>query len=217
MSPSPEVDLSSPELDQENIEHPPTPGGGPFSSRNSIARDSRSSSLSQHRRGASPQLEHEERDFKQTASQLYEQAQLRRNSQQHDVNMDQTDAKMGAEQDDSNVSMSIEDAEASVAMKASDDLAALFGNVESISLPATHSMTEFSSPVIKPQTALMVGIEQNTSPRKTERHDERMDYMTLDISQTHAFALPDTAIYWDNLQSPENIELAELDDMFDAY
>ncbi|KAK5132696.1 hypothetical protein LTR08_008740 [Meristemomyces frigidus] len=216
LSPSPEVDLSSPELDQEDTEHPPTLGGGPFSGRNSIARDSRSSSLSQHRRAASPQLEHEERDFKQTASQLYEQAQLRRNSQQQDVNMDQADAKGGAEQDDVSVSMSIEDREASVAMKDSDDAAALFGHAEYMLLPATYNMMEFSSPVIQPQTALRLDTAKGTSPKKAERY-EPMEHLTLDLSQSKEEMLPHAALQWDNLQSPENIELAELDDMFDAY
>ncbi|KAK4542191.1 hypothetical protein LTR36_007038 [Oleoguttula mirabilis] len=214
LSPSPEVDLSSPELDETNAEHPPTPGG-PFSSRNSIARDSRSSSLSHHRRAASPQLEHEERDFKQTASQLYEQAQLRRNSQQQDVNMDQEDAKAGADQDAMSVSMSIEDTEASVALKASDDAAALFGDAEHLSMPSAQHMMEFSSPVFLPQDSLR--IDTGLSPHKVERCDEPMEHLSLDLSHTKEMVLPDAAFAWDALQSPENIELAELDDMFDAY
>lgn len=81
LSPSPEVDLSSPELEDEDTQSPPTPGA-PFSGRNSVSRDRSASvsNLAHNRRAASPQLEHEERDFKQTASALHEQAQHRRNS-----------------------------------------------------------------------------------------------------------------------------------------
>lgn len=85
LSPSPEVDLSSPDLDEDAHDQllSETPGGR-FSGRNSVARgagDSRASSLSLNphpRRAASPQLEREERDFKLTASLLHEQALLLR-------------------------------------------------------------------------------------------------------------------------------------------
>ena len=213
LSPSPEVDLSSPELEDDNLERPPTPSGQ-FSGRNSVARDSRSSSMSQNRRAASPQLEREERDFKQTASQLFEQAQARRNSLQQDVNMDQADARAGAEQDAVSVSMSIEDAEASVALKANDDVAALFGQAEHLKLPSADRMMDFSSPVIQPQNVLR--IETGISPNKAERYDEPMEHISLDLSRDGE-DLADFGLAWDNLQSPENIELAELDDMFDAY
>jgi len=213
LSPSPEVDLSSPELEDDNLERPPTPSGQ-FSGRNSVARDSRSSSMSQNRRAASPQLEREERDFKQTASQLFEQAQARRNSLQQDVNMDQADARAGAEQDAVSVSMSIEDAEASVALKANDDVAALFGQAEHLKLPSADRMMDFSSPVIQPQNVLR--IETGISPNKAERYDEPMEHISLDLSRDGK-DLADVGLAWDNLQSPENIELAELDDMFDAY
>ncbi|KAK5125731.1 hypothetical protein LTR85_012005 [Meristemomyces frigidus] len=202
LSPSPEVDLSLPDLEETGVQDPPAPGE-PFSSRNSVARDSRSSSLSHHRRAASPQLEHEEQDFKATANQLYE-ARLRRNSSMQDVNMDQEDAKAGAEIDGDSVTMSIEDMEANVAMKASDDATALFGR-----------MMEFSSPVLLPHDGIRV--ETGISPRKAQRFDQPMEHLALDLSHTKETVLPDAAFAWDNLQSPEHIELAELEDMFDAY
>lgn len=208
------MDLSSPELDEPNVEQPPTPGG-PFPGRNSIPRDSRSSSLSQHKRAASPQLEREERDFKQTANQLYEQAQLRRNSLQKDVDMKQEDAVAGAEEDNASVSMSIEESEETAALKHNDDAAALFGHADHLKLPSAQQVIDFSSPVIQPQESLR--LDMDLSPKKAFV-DEPMEHMTLDISSIHKdIALPDAAFGWDSLQSPENIELAELDDMFDAY
>lgn len=209
LSPSPEVDLSSPELDNDTVQEPPTPGR-PFSGRNSVARE-RSASASQmtnNRRAASPQLEHEERDFKQTANALYEQAQQRRNSQlsQQDVSMEQADATAGAEQDTASVSMSIEDSEESTALKNSEAVADLFGHVEHL-----KTMELFSSPLMEPQGGLRIATEIASD----EKHDEPMEPMALDIGshQKDLAVLAD----WDTLQSPENVELAELDDMFDAY
>ncbi|KAK4570217.1 hypothetical protein LTR86_002297 [Recurvomyces mirabilis] len=212
LSLSPEVDLSSPELDEENVEHPPTPGG-PFSNRSSVTRDSRSSSSSQNKRAASPQLEREERDFKQTASHLYEQAQLRRNSQGEDVKMEQADATAGAERDTDSVTMSIEESEETAALKHCNDAAALFGHAEHLRLPS--AIMEFSSPIIQPHVELH--IDTMTSPLKAESEIPTMEAMILDVESKADFALPDSAFAWENLQSPENIGVAELDDMFDDY
>ncbi|KAK5722112.1 hypothetical protein LTR17_014384 [Elasticomyces elasticus] len=215
LSPSPEVDLSSPELDQDTVERPPTPGA-PFSGRNSLSRDSRSSSLSHPKRAASPQLEREERDFKQTANQLYEQAQLRRNSLQQDTKMEQDDAVAGAERDNVSVSMSIEETEENAALRHHADAAALFGHAEHLKIPSAPIMMDFSSPMMRPQCELHLDLVP--SPMKMSSFTEHTENMTLDPTSTSSsLSLLDTAFAWDTLQSPENIELAELDDMFDAY
>lgn len=209
MSPSPEVDLSSPELEEDHGDAPPTPGGS-FSGRNSMPRD-RSSSYTHPRRAASPPLENEERDFKQTANALYEQAKARRNSQesQQDVNMDQ-DASGGADNDTNSVTMSIEpeETEESLAQKNSEAAADLFGASKILS--AQHM--EFSSPVIEPQNGLRV----NTANGAEADYPNRMDHATTK-DDGHYLSLPEAAFTWDQLQSPEDIELEELDDMLDAY
>ena len=211
LSPSPEVDLSSPELDEESAQEPPTPGA-PFSKRNSIARErsESASNLSHHRRGASPQLENEERDFKQTASALFEQAQQRRNSQQsqEDVKMEHADTTAGAQQEMEIVSMSIEESEESVALKNSEAAADLFGHAHHLK-PLEHHIEMFSSPIIQPQNALHTDIATS----KVEKRDEPMKAMVLDVHSKDIATMAD----WDTLQSPENVELAELEDMFDAY
>ncbi|KAK3619109.1 hypothetical protein LTR56_024221 [Elasticomyces elasticus] len=215
LSPSPEVDLSSPELDQDTVERPPTPGA-PFSGRNSLSRDSRSSSLSHPKRAASPQLEREERDFKQTANQLYEQAQQRRNSLQQDTKMEQDDAVAGADRDDVSVSMSIEETEENAALRHHADAAALFGHAEHLKIPSAPIMMDFSSPMMRPQCELHLDLVP--SPMKMSSFTEHTDDMSLAPTSTgSSLSLLDTAFAWDTLQSPENIELAELDDMFDAY
>ncbi|CAK3823972.1 Hypothetical predicted protein [Lecanosticta acicola] len=204
LSPSPEVDLSSPELEEDHGDAPPTPGGS-YSARNSMPRD-RSSSYTHPRRAASPPLENEERDFKQTANALYEQAKARRNSQesQQDVNMEH-DALSGADQDARSVTMSIEaeETEESLALKNSEAAAALFG--ASKMLAAQHM--ELSSPVLEPQNGLRV----DTTRGAEADHPDRLD---KDEGQ---YNLPEAAFAWEHLQSPEDIELEELDDMLDAY
>ena len=204
LSPSPEVDLSSPDLDEESAHAPPTPGA-PFSGRNSVTRErSASATMPQNRRGGSPQLEREEHDFKATANALFEQAQQqRRNSQ--DVNMELADAVAGAEQEIT-VTMSIEESEESAALKNSEVAAALFGQADHLKPLQQH--IEFSSPVIEPQNALR--IDTGVSHRIKE---EAVDHMTLepgDDTSKDVGMLSD----WDPLQSPENIELGDLDEWF---
>lgn len=212
MSPSPEVDLSSPELDEDRGHSPPTPGGS-FSQRNSVPRDSMS--YSHTRRAASPPLENEERDFKQTASALYEQALARRNSQesQKDVNMDSGDTVAGAEQRNDSVSISIEphETEESAALKNRECAAALFES-EHLKMPA-HQTMDFSSPMLQAQNDMRGDLRIST-----EQQDSTMEHVSLDQGEKdHDMLLPEPAFAWDTLQSPENIELAELEDMFDAY
>ncbi|PPJ55883.1 hypothetical protein CBER1_03780 [Cercospora berteroae] len=194
---SPEVDLSSPELDEDAESDPRAPGTS-YSARSSLSRERASFAT---RRNASPPLETEERDFKQTASALYEEAQKRRNSQhsQQDVNMESKDVSPGAEEFDS-ITMSVEDeTEESAALKNSAVANELFG----ASLPSQHRM-ELSSPVLGAQNDHPMG-----------RHDE---VMRLDLSgKEHHSILAETAFGWDSLQSPEDVELSELDDMLDAY
>ncbi|KAK3067828.1 hypothetical protein LTR53_015060 [Teratosphaeriaceae sp. CCFEE 6253] len=229
LSPSPEVDLSSPELEPDHGDQPPpTPGGGPFPGRNSIPRDSRSSSLSRHpKRAASPQLEREERDFKQTANQLYEQAQQRRNSlqTQQDTKMAHADdATAGAERDDVSVSMSIEDTEERAARRHSDDAAALFGHAELLKVPFASTAIDFSSPMLQPLDELHLDAvsSSSTSPKIAAGNAVEAQAMVLDTGAAAAqlgagVGLPDAAFGWDALLSPENVALAELEDMFDEY
>ena len=222
---SPEVDLSSPELDQGVEQEPPTPGA-PFSGRNSIAR-SRSQSASQladlarGRRGGSPQLEHEERDFKMCATALYEQAQMRRRDsrasvkviKQEDLDIkmepvDDVDTKAGADQSMDEVKMSIEEPESdeAAAIKNSEAAAALFGTADY--LKPSAGMAYLSSPLIQPRAGL--GIDTNTT--KSAQRDEPMESMVLDTQPKDDVV---TMADWDALLSPENVDPEELDGMFD--
>lgn len=212
LSPSPEVDLSSPEFEEYRGHSPPAPGV-PFHHRSSLPRDS--SGWLPTRRAASPPLENEERDFKQTASALYEQALARRNSQenQKDINMEQGDTVAGAEQRNDSISESIEprETEESAALKNREAAAALFES-EHLQMPTDQTM-DFSSPMILAQNGMHTDLSITT-----DRECSNLKHTTLESGdEDHEMHLPGPAFAWDTLQSPENIELAELDDMFDAY
>ena len=220
LSPSPEVDLSSPELDDENSDNP-QPSHGSFSGRNSSSREHppTSANLAHNRRAASPQLEMEERDFKHTANLLHEQARLRRASEE-DVKMDDTAA--GAELESAGIALSVENS-VNEEERDTEAVAELFQHSEHLR-PYARANLDFSSPVLQPTRTLdVMDASIGGSPLKHQRRDERMeDPMALDLNDTSndqpipSLEQPD-AFAWDSLQSPENIELSELDDMFDAF
>ena len=220
LSPSPEVDLSSPELDDENGDNP-QPSHGSFSGRNSSSREHppTSANLAHNRRAASPQLEMEERDFKHTANLLHEQARLRRASEE-DVKMDDTAA--GAELESAGIALSVENS-VNEEERDTEAVAELFQHSEHLR-PYARANLDFSSPVLQPTRTLdVMDASIGGSPLKHQRRDERMeDPMALDLNDTSndqpipSLEQPD-AFAWDSLQSPENIELSELDDMFDAF
>jgi hypothetical protein len=217
LSPSPEVDLSSPELDDDTAQ----PSNGSFSGRNSLSREHppTSANLAHNRRAASPQLELEERDFKHTANLLHEQARLRRASEE-DVKMGDTVA--GAEYESAGVALSVENS-SNEEEQDTEAAAELFQHAEHLR-PYARANLDFSSPVLQP-TRSLDAMEASTSgsPLKHQQRDECMeDPMSLDLNDTSndqpipSLEQPD-AFAWDSLQSPENIELSELDDMFDAF
>lgn len=210
LSPSPEVDLSSPELDDHDESAPASPSRS-FAAHLSTSQDLTASpkNLLHNRRAASPQLEPEERTFKQTANQLFEQEQQRQISLK-DVDMETQDSKEGAEEVEEHVSESVElQDEENAAQKSREAAAELFAHAEHLHLPV--SVIEFSSPMIMPQASLP--IDTHNTDRKLSKHDEVME-MSLDLDTKDSTM---DNFSWDTLQSPETIELAELDDMFDAY
>ena len=220
LSPSPEVDLSSPELDDDSTDNP-QPTTGSFSGRNSLSREHppTSANLAHNRRAASPQLEMEERDFKQTANLLHEQARLRRASEE-DVKMGDTVA--GAERESAGVALSVGN-NTNEEEQDTEAAAELFQHAEHLR-SYTRANLDFSSPVLQP-TRSLDEMEASTSgsPLKNQRQDECIeDPMALDLNDMSndqpipSLEQPDT-FAWDSLQSPENIELSELDDMFDAF
>lgn len=209
MSPSPEVDLSSPELDDDDAAD--SVMSSSFTGRGSIPREHppTSSNLAHNRRADSPPLEREERDFKQTANQLQE---LRRTSQDSAV-----DSPIKSEDTDS-VAMSIEnemdETEEGLALRNSEAVATLFGSHGSLSA-SVSTMYGLSSPMLKPENlpAIDAKTTQGMMLASAWHGAKRdLDAMSLDHDKDDAM---DTWVW--ATADPENIELDELECMFDAY
>ncbi|GAB7363101.1 hypothetical protein MBLNU230_g3392t1 [Neophaeotheca triangularis] len=208
LSPSPEVDLSSPELeDEQEADSEPTRASS-FSARNSISREHPGalSNLAHNRRAVSPQLEHEEKDFKQTANALHEQYQQRRSGELGQaVKVERREVESGAENDGS-VAMSVEtESEEHAALRNKEFAASLFGHSGGME-PSTNAM-DFTSPMIAPQEGMRVHVDSQ---------DVIMDHIDLDAPRTRSKEpQTDDDCFDDPLLSPENVELGDLDDMFD--
>ncbi|KAI9738981.1 MAG: hypothetical protein M1818_005295 [Claussenomyces sp. TS43310] len=174
LSPSPEVDLSSPEFDEMDDVNvaPPTPTGS-FSGRLTKLEPTASSVLRNHR-SASPPLEKDEKEFTQTARGM----QKRKLSSA----MDAQPAAPSA-------------VENAIHIHLDGDL---FGNDRGHAI--SHGAYP-SSPAFKPAIALSAmhpkkGLEEMNGPEMWEKFEAQVE--------------------WDT-RSPENIELDELDDMFDCF
>jgi hypothetical protein len=134
MSPSPELDLSSPEYDDgsapfANESHPPT-----------------SVNISHNRRAQSPPLEREEKEFTQTATFL----QQRRRSQDAEAKRESSASTEQSQSTDvtmDDIPEVIEETEESAALKNSEAAAALFGSMDHLSAFQTDFAS--SSPLLK--------------------------------------------------------------------
>ncbi|GAB7350504.1 hypothetical protein MBLNU459_g1098t1 [Dothideomycetes sp. NU459] len=211
MSPSPEVDLSSPELDDDDSAD--SVMSSSFTGRGSIPREHppTSSNLAHNRRADSPPLEREERDFKQTANQLQE---LRRTSQDNAVEAPQIKSE-----DTDSVAMSIEnetdETEESMALRNSEAVATLFGGHGSLST-SVSTIYDFSSPIIKPVN--LPNIDAKTSQGMmlaSAWHGNKRDLDAMSLDHDKDDDAMDTWVWAD--ADPENIELDELECLFDAY
>jgi hypothetical protein len=200
LSPSPEVDLSSPEFDDHtntstpfagNMGHPPTPAN-----------------ISHNRRAQSPPIEKDEREFTQVATSL-QQRSLSENEAKARAAKTKSINTPGSSKETSTpgvatisedsvmedpISQDTEETEESAALKNSEAAAALFGpalvsNHLAVSQPG---LPPTSSPLMRPaplKRALDVDV-------KMEEGDEWN---------------------WSELKSPECVALDELDEMFGGY
>ena len=200
LSPSPEVDLSTPELDENADDDiaPPTPAGS-FSGRSSLARDGTNPQnevrLVHNHRAASPPLEGDEREFTRTASSM-----RARGMSLDDSIRPSTEAPEHAESDAP--SLPLEETAEMTEQRNKEAAATLFGNTH-----ANHNADAMilSSPLTK-QTHLHIITEAS-----------KLDMMDIDMKD-QASALGDTRFGagWD-MRSPENVELDELDDLLGGF
>lgn len=189
LSPSPELDLSSPEFEDDST---------PFSNRNPLMRSGThpptSSNISHNRRAVSPPLERDEREFTQTASSLQQRSRSR--------DVEAITALSGASQSAGDTAMDdlvpadIEETEESAALRNSEAAAALFGQMHAMQ----HGFAA-SSPLLKPQ----LEIEISRVAFRADSDDVRMG------------GEEEFGCWSEDLKSPENIELDELEDLFGEY
>lgn len=172
MSPSPEVDLSTPELDHYES---PMSANEYFAHARSLSHysthDSSTTSLAQSQ--ASPPLEGDEREFTQTATSL----QQRRKSESIEFTS-QEPPEMKIEIADE---IMADDTEESRARHNRSDAAALFGQGDSHLLVAKVSFME-GSPMLRPQVDFDMGSSVGSKP---ELHDVRLgDDFTSFVCET---------------------------------
>lgn len=221
MSPSPEVDLSSPELDDDECD---SEMSSSFTHQGPLSREHppTSSNLSHNRRADSPPLEKEERDFKQTANALQE---LRRTSQDS-----ATSSKLPEIQLVANVAVNVDcepmETEESIAMRHDNDAAALFAD-HGLST-SMSTVYDFSSPMLKPCDRHQVsGVDSKFGhgfavlPGR-QQLDGKQVFQAGPMVVDPKASLARTVDSWnpwldDDLMSPENVDLDELECLFDDF
>ncbi len=201
MSPSPEVDLSTPDLDENADDDmaPPTPAGS-FSGRSSLARDGTNPSnevrLVHNHRAASPPLEGDEREFTQTASSMRTRG----------MSLDDSVRPSTEKADHMDVegsSASLEESAEVMEQRNIETAAALFG-------PTHANHHHMDAMVLSSPAARHTQLHIITEARKLHSADVEM--------QDQSSALGDARFGsgWD-MRSPENVELDELDDMLGGF
>jgi hypothetical protein len=187
LSPSPEVDLSTPELDDEH---------SPMSSSASFSISDAQPSTFSSRRGKSPPLEGMEREFTQMAftlqsrqlsEALKRESELGGGSEAEYVRVERNGDNDNGE-DAVMLELEIDETEESAALRNKEAADALFGACEDGRLGVPHGQVGMfgltSSPVLKP---------------------------LLESKMVSPFDVIDV---WRN---PETVELDELDDLFESY
>ena len=190
MSPSPEVDLSSPDLDQDHPISPPTPGES-FSGRSSVSReptigDNRVTQI----RAPSPPLEADEKGFTETASAARARA-LSVNDPTPQPSVEVTMHGTGS------TPLPPVEETAELRQKRDQELGyELFGHAHTaLVVPQQGAL---NSPMIPPRE------DHRASAKKAVTIVTDMDSLDADLSR------------WE-LRSPENVELDELDGMFTGF
>ena len=203
LSPSPEVDLSPPESDLpadgcgDGDITPPIPGAS-FSSRSSLARDGSSGSssdsmnLAHNRRGASPPLEVDEKEFTQTAIGMRERG----------FSMDDFNIQQSKEVD----TKPVEETEEEKAKQHIETVVTLFGE-DHQAAQGRGIVGLMSSPMVQPLRLQHSGLA-------------RGDGIAEVLGEGPLPVLGDQALgagfSWD-IAKPENTDLAELDALFGEF
>ncbi len=199
LSPSPEVELSTEDLDfpapdvQGDFVTPPTPAGSSFSGRSSLARDGSHSSppediLSRNHKAVSPPLEGDEKEFTQTASSM----------RMRGMSLDDPTVRPSTEDIHE---MDIEETEEEKAKRNREAAEALFGTQHA----QDTGMGGLSSPLVKPLQSLVM----ETAPKRESEDTEMKESISILGDSGHSLT-------WETRES-ENIRIEDLDDLFGAF
>ncbi|KAL8733263.1 MAG: hypothetical protein Q9181_003658 [Wetmoreana brouardii] len=205
-SPSPEIDLSVPELDamtqtEDDFHHPATPAGSTASSRSSLARDGSSGSssegrsLSHNHRAQSPPLDGDEKEFTQTASNMrmrgmsFDDQSVRQSTE--------AESKLSATVGE----MHLDGSEEEGAHRDQEDGAALFGGE-----PQAHEIGPgmMSSPYVK---AVQTRVSMEGMVKDERSEVEMKEAISI---------LGDQGYDWE-MREPESIQLEELDELLGGF
>ena len=202
LSPSPEINLSTEDLDvaaptlEFEYTTPPTPVGSSFSGRSSIARDgsngsSSDSGASHSYKAASPQLEGDEKEFTQTASSM----------RMRGMSLDNPTVRPSTE--DTN-EMEIEETEEEKAKRNREAAEALFGahHAQAAGMPIMNS------PLLKPT-------QHVTIEKEIKQEGEDVE-MNESISILGEAGCELSGLTWDT-REPEDIRIEDLDELFGAF
>ena len=209
LSPSPEIDLFTPEFDhrgpgaEDDFPTPPTPAGSSFSGRSSLARDGSNGSsaevinLVHNNRAQSPPLEGDEREFTQTASSM----------RMRGMSMDESAIKESKETDDTAIPdvnvMHVEESEEEKAKKNNEAVETLFGG-QHHQQQHESALAIMTSPLVKPAVGHITR-EAANGTTDVDMGD------SASVLGEHGFAFN-----WD-IRRPENVDLDELDDLFGGF
>jgi len=212
LSPSPEVDLSVP-VHEDSHAHAIADLTFPMDDFTIGEPEPVSHVVTSSNRAPSPPLEQDEREFTQTASVMQQRKQCEQAEQQSQMEM--LEKRLTASPPGfapPSLSMSVDSLGSLDSMESFDEIVedeseekTSIRNQEAAAMlfGAGHvmSMMDYitSSPMLKPQVPLRI----DTTPRK--------ELSVMDINPRDADSI------WAELKSPENIELAELDDMLGAF
>ena len=214
MSPSPEIDLSNPELEDDSVEDaesPPTPAGS-FSARSSLARDGSTATAGRLRRNRapSPPLEADEKGFTEMANAVRARAMSLNND---DTVRPSTETADGQSRTDGPAESTSETAEQT--SRRDQELGfELFGQQDNGAITHPTAMIA-SSPMIAPQK-LSTHVEV-----KKEYHLSNSSSATLNATSVSVdvdfkdIEMMNTST-WD-MQSPEDVEIGELDGLFSGF
>lgn len=210
LSPSPEVDLSTPELDtdapghEDDFNTPLTPAGSSFSGRSSLARDGTNASsevinLVHNHRAASPPLEGDEKEFTQTASSM----------RMRGMNLDELNIRESTESEKATVQdpaeMQIDETEEEKVKRNQEAAATLFGGHHETAEEV--GLAVMGSPLVKPIQAQ--GLYEKCTKKEGMVDIEMKD--SVSIAGDGGFGGG-----WD-VRDPESIELEELDDLLGGF